>query len=162
MKTEIIVAGSGRNYVFMSARGPWGEHAEEMSTHRAELSATVMTAHFPVQMFFSAPREASASPTSLRYLPAWPFMDNTGGLSVVLLRDEFSAEISAKERKKNSTVGSTQRAPPWQLVCVVKNTAGAWAHLKMHLMLNMGLMHKYIHQPPALKGTAAFGIIALF
>lgn len=35
-------------------------------------------------------------------------MDNTGGLSVVLLRDEFSAETPAKEKRKR--VGLTQRA----------------------------------------------------
>ena len=58
-----------------------------------------MTAHFPVWMFFSARRQAFVSPTSLLYLPAQPFMDNTGGLSVVLLRDEFSAETPAKEKE---------------------------------------------------------------
>lgn len=58
-----------------------------------------MTAHFPVWMFFSARRQAVVSPTSLLYLPARPFMDNTGGLSVVLLRDEFSAETPAKEKE---------------------------------------------------------------
>lgn len=77
-----------------------------------------MTAHFPVQMFFSAPREASASPTSLRYLPAWPFMDNTGGLSVVLLRDEFSAEISAKERRKKAQYSRVYPKGPSVAACL--------------------------------------------
>lgn len=54
--------------------------------------ATVMTAHFPVWMFFLAQRQAFVSPTSLLYLPAKPFMDNAGGLSVVLLRDKCSKE----------------------------------------------------------------------
>lgn len=80
-----------------------------------------MTAHFPVWMFFSARRQAFVSPTSLLYLPASPFMDNTGGLSVVLLRDEFSAEMPAKKRK---ACRSYPKGPPWQLVCVVKNTTG--------------------------------------
>lgn len=90
-------------------------------------------------------------------------MDNTGGLSVVLLRDEFSAEISVKKKKKKKTYSRVYpKGPLWQLVCVVKNTAGAQAHLKMHLMLNAGLMHKYIYHPPAMKGPAPFGIMALF
>lgn len=91
-------------------------------------------------------------------------MDNTGGLSVVLLRDEFSAEIPAKERKKKTNLSSRfyPKGPLWQLVCVVKNTAGAQAHLKIHLMLNTGLMHKYIYHPPAMKGPTPFGIMALF
>lgn len=58
-----------------------------------------MTAHFPVWMFFSALRQAFVSPTSLLHLPARPFMDNTGGLSVVLLRDEFSSEIPAQKKE---------------------------------------------------------------
>lgn len=99
MKTEIIVAGSGRNYVFMSARGPWGKQAEEMSTHGAELECYCNDSSFPCADVFLRSAQSCASPTSLQYLPAWPFMDNTGGLSVVLLRDEFSAEISAKKKK---------------------------------------------------------------
>lgn len=102
MKTEIIVPGGGHNYVFMRGRGPWGLQAEEMSTYSEVPEcrfATVMTAHFPVWMFFSAWHQAFVSPTSLLYLPAKPFMDNVGRLSVVLLRDECSAETLAKEKK---------------------------------------------------------------
>lgn len=162
MKTEIIVAGSGRNYVFMSARGPWGKQAEEMSTHRAEPECYCNDSSFPCADVFLNSAQSFCESHQFTVPANLAFYGQYRRVSVVLLRDEFSAEISAKERKKNSTVGSTQRAPQWQLICVVKNTAGAWAHLKMHLMLNMGLMHKYIHQPPALKGAAAFGIIALF
>lgn len=57
MKTEIIVAGSGRNYVFMSARGPWGEQAEEMSTHRAEPECYCNDSSFPcADVFLSSAR----------------------------------------------------------------------------------------------------------
>lgn len=49
-------------------------------------------------MFSSARRQAFVSPTSLLYLPAKPFMDSTGGLSVALLKDERSAETPAKEK----------------------------------------------------------------
>lgn len=161
MKTEIITAGSGSNYVFMSARGPWGKQAEELSTHREEPECYCNDSSFPCADVFLSPTQSFCEPASLRYLPAWPFMDNTGGLSVVLLRDEFSAEISAKKKKKLYS-RFYPKGPLWQLVCVVKNTAGAPAHLKMHLMLNTGLMHKYIHHPPAIKGPAPFCITALF
>lgn len=73
--------------------------------------ATVMTAHFPVWMFFSARCRAFAAfvpPVYCTCQAPGPFMDNTGGLSVVLLRDEFSAETLAKEKRKR--VGLTQRA----------------------------------------------------
>lgn len=57
MKTEIIVAGSGRNYVFMSARGPWGKQAEEMSTHRAEPECYCNDSSFPcADVFLSSAR----------------------------------------------------------------------------------------------------------
>lgn len=82
------MAGGGRNYVFMSGRGPWGMQAE------CRL-ATVMTADFPVWMFFSARCRVFVGPTSLLYRPAEPFMDNTGVVSVVLLRD---ARKSRKSR----------------------------------------------------------------
>lgn len=51
-------------------------------------------------------------------------MDHTGGLSIVLLRDEFSAEIPAKKWK---VCRSYLKGPPRQLVCVVKNAAGVYA-----------------------------------
>lgn len=89
-----------------------------------------MTAHFPMSMFFSQlGAKLLLAPTSLLYLPAQAFSfffhflwTNAGGLSVVLLRDEFSAEIPGQEKGKR--VGPTPKGLPWQLVCVVKNTAG--------------------------------------
>lgn len=89
-----------------------------------------MTAHFPMSMFFSQlGARLLLAPTSLLYLPAQAFFfflfflwTNAGGLSVVLLRDEFSAEIPGQEKGKR--VGPTPKGLPWQLVCVVKNTAG--------------------------------------
>lgn len=78
------------------------------SAHPWRLSATVMTAHFPVSMLpplslsFSelgaiavvAPPTAAAtcSSSGLLYLPAKLFMDNSGRLSVVLLRDDFPGQ----------------------------------------------------------------------
>lgn len=76
-----------------------------------------------------------------------------------LLRSQ-SRKGKKKQKKRYSRV--YPKGPLWQLVCVVKNTAGAQAHLKMHLMLNAGLMHKYIYHPPAMKDPAPFGIMALF
>lgn len=73
----------------------------ERARHQRRLSATVMTAHFPASMFpplalselgtSVAPPTATATCSSknLLYLPAKLFMDSTGGLSVVLLRDDF-------------------------------------------------------------------------
>lgn len=127
----------------MGEAGRRDEHTEK------SLSAPVITAHFPLQMF---------------YLPAGPFMDNTGGLSVVSLRDQFSAEISTKKRQKKKKHHKRfySKGPLWHLACVVKNTAGAQAHLKMHLIVKTGLMHKYIQHPPAVDGSAPFTIMALF
>ena len=47
-------------------------------------------------------------------------MYSTGGLSVVLLRDESSAETWAKEKEGMSG----PKGPPWKIVCVVRNTTG--------------------------------------
>ena len=93
MKTEIIVAGGGHNYVFISGRGPWasGGGVERGRLYGEQLAWLCNDSSFPCVGVFlnSARRRAFVSPTSLLYLPARAFIYCTGGLNVVLLRDAY-------------------------------------------------------------------------
>lgn len=164
MKTEIITAGSGRNYVFMSARGPWGKQAEEMSTHREEPECYCNDSSFPCADVFLSPTQSFCKSPQFMVPASLIFYGQYRRVKCCIIKGWILCWDPSQGKKKKTNLSSRfyPKGPLWQLVCVVKNTAGAQAHLKMHLMLNTGLMHKYIYHPPAMKGPIPFGIMALF